>query len=88
MSEQKQYTLIDSNGKSFKSDTPGQLGGHKKQKIYGRLDCSSALTYIRKGQYVKYRVFFADERTAIDAGYRPCGVCMKERYKQWKAENK
>jgi len=30
--------------------------------------------------YVKYRVFFADEETAIAAGYRPCGTCCKGRY--------
>ena len=27
---------------------------------------------------------FADEETAKAAGYRPCGVCMKEEYKKWK----
>ena len=36
---------------------------------------------IEKGQYVQYRVFFKDEETAIAAGYRPCGICMKEKYK-------
>lgn len=29
-------------------------------------------------------MFLADELTAIQAGYRPCAVCMKEHYKQWK----
>jgi hypothetical protein len=29
-------------------------------------------------------VFFADETTAIAAGYRPAGCCMKERYTLWK----
>lgn len=55
-------------------------------KIYGRLDCPSALRYIAKGQYVQYRVFFKDEETAIAAGYRPCGVCMKAEYKRWKEQ--
>ena len=27
-----------------------------------------------------------DEETAIAAGYRPCGICMREAYKQWKAQ--
>ena len=80
-----QYTLIGRDGKPYKSDEPGLLGGHKKLKIYGRLDCPSALRHIAKGNYVKYIVFFADEETAIAAGYRPCGVCMKEEYKKWKA---
>ena len=28
--------------------------------------------------------FFKDEATAIAAGYRPCGCCMREKYKRWK----
>ncbi len=53
----KKYRLIDENGKEYESDETGQYGGHRKLKIYGRLDCPSALRYIAKGQYVKYRVF-------------------------------
>jgi methylphosphotriester-DNA--protein-cysteine methyltransferase len=78
------YKLIGKDGKEYLSETPGKFGGHKKLKIYGRLDCPSALRYIAKGQYVQHRVFFADEETAIAAGYRPCGVCMKKEYKKWK----
>jgi methylphosphotriester-DNA--protein-cysteine methyltransferase len=29
-------------------------------------------------------VFFADEATAVAAGYRPCSVCCRERYLEWK----
>ena len=82
--ENKRYKLIGPHGKQYLSDTPGTFGGHRKLKIYGRLDCPSALRYIAKGQYVKHRVFFADEATAVAAGYRPCGVCMPEAYKHWK----
>lgn len=78
------YKLLDKNGKEYLSEEPGTIGGHRKLKIYGRLDCSSAKRYIAKGQYVQHRVFFKDEETAIAAGYRPCGVCMKEEYKKWK----
>ena len=81
----KVYTLMGADGKLYNSVAPGKLGGHRKLKIYGKLDCPSALRYIAKGQYVEHRVFFADEETAIEAGYRPCGVCMKEAYKQWKS---
>ena len=84
----KKYILINSDGKPYESDEPGLFGGHKKLKIYGRLDCPSALRYIAKGPYVQHRVFFADEETAIAAGYRPCGVCMKEAYKAWKESQK
>ena len=81
------YKLIGPDGKEYLSQDEGTLGGHKKLKIYGRLDCPSALRHIAKGNYVQHRVFFANERTALVAGYRPCGVCMKEHYKLWK-ENK
>lgn len=80
----KQYKLLDSNGNEFLSNTPGTIGGYRKRKIYGKLDCPSALSHIAKGHYVQHRVFFADEATAISAGYRPCGKCMKEAYLKWK----
>jgi len=81
----KTYKLLDEKGKPYISNIPGKFGGNKKLKIYGKLDCPSALRYIAKGQYVKNRVFFADEKTAIKAGYRPCSICMKEAYREWKA---
>jgi methylphosphotriester-DNA--protein-cysteine methyltransferase len=62
----------------------GTIGGHRKTRIYGRLDCPSALRAIANGGYVEHRVFFADEAAAIAAGYRPCARCMPERYKEWK----
>ena len=80
------YHLIGKDGKPYASETPGTLGGHRKLKIYGRLDCPSALRYIAKGQYVAHRVFFADEETAIAAGYRPCAKCMPEAYRRWKEQ--
>ena len=80
------YHLIGRDGKPYDSETPGTLGGHRKLKIYGRLDCPSALRYIAKGQYVAHRVFFADEETAIAAGYHPCGKCMPEAYRRWKEQ--
>jgi methylphosphotriester-DNA--protein-cysteine methyltransferase len=63
----------------------GTIGGHRKTRIYGRLDCPSALRAIANGGYVTHRVFFADEAAAIAAGFRPCARCMPERYKEWKA---
>jgi methylphosphotriester-DNA--protein-cysteine methyltransferase len=40
-----------------------------------------ALRAIANGGYVSHRVFFADEPTAIAAGYRPCGVCHPKEMK-------
>jgi methylated-DNA-[protein]-cysteine S-methyltransferase len=75
-SGQRTWTLIGADGKPYESATPGTLGGHRRSKGYGRLDCRAALRWIAKGHYVKHRVFFADEETAVAAGYRPCAVCM------------
>jgi methylphosphotriester-DNA--protein-cysteine methyltransferase len=33
---------------------------------------------------VKHRVFFLDERQARAAGYRPCAVCLPEKYRAWR----
>jgi methylphosphotriester-DNA--protein-cysteine methyltransferase len=77
--------LIRADGAPFASHVPGTLGGHRKTRIYGRLDCRSALNAIARGGYVKQRVFFPDEATAVSAGFRPCAVCLPERYARWKA---
>ena len=79
------YRLIGPDGREVLSETPGTLGGHRKNKIYGRLDCAGAARWIAKGHYVKQRVFFADEATAIAAGYRPCANCLPAAYATWKA---
>ena len=81
----KRYTLLGADRKPYQSDTKGTFGGNRRGSIYGRLNCSSALRAIRTGGYEPFRVFFADEASAIAAGYRPCGNCMKEEYKAWKA---
>ena len=81
----KKYKLLGPEG-PYKSDVPGTLGGNGNQKIYGRLDCPSAVRAVKAGDtYQKHRVFFADEATAIASGHRPCGNCMKEAYRAWKA---
>lgn len=64
------YTLVGADGQSYESTTLGTRGGHRRTRVYGRLDCAGALRAIAKGGYVKHRVFFADEVTAIAAGYR------------------
>lgn len=81
----RQFTLVGADGAPFASKTPGSVGGHRKSKIYGRLDCRTALRAISRGGYVQHRVFFLDEATAVSAGYRPCAVCMPERYARWKS---
>jgi methylphosphotriester-DNA--protein-cysteine methyltransferase len=79
------YTLIGPDGRPYASPVPGKLGGNRRLRLYGRLDCPSALRAIARGGYVGNRVFFADEATAIAAGYRPCAVCLPTAYADWKA---
>ena len=80
----KRYRLIGRNGLELSSAVPGTLGGHRRTRVYGLLDCPGALRWIARGHYVRQRVFFADEATAIAAGYRPCARCLPERYAAWK----
>ncbi|AMW03786.1 Ada metal-binding domain-containing protein [Gemmatimonas phototrophica] len=85
MTSEKLYRLITADGSSVSSPTKGTVGGHRKNRIYGRLDCKAARRALGTGRsYEQQRVFFADEATAIVAGYRPCAVCMPEQYKVWK----
>jgi methylphosphotriester-DNA--protein-cysteine methyltransferase len=78
------YVLLGADGRPYPSTTPGQFGGYRRARIYGRLDCPSALRAIAAGGYVKHRVFFADEATAKAAGYRPCAVCLPDAYRNGK----
>src|SRR5881628_2455216 len=81
----KRYTLLGSDRRPDQSSTPGIFGGHRPGRLYGRLDCPAALRAIARGGYVRNRVFFADEQTAVVAGYRPCAVCLPDEHAQWKA---
>ncbi|MFI6294462.1 Ada metal-binding domain-containing protein [Nonomuraea sp. NPDC050790] len=78
------YVLTGADGRAYLSPSPGALGGHRRQRVYGRLDCPSALRAIAAGGYVRHRVFFADEPAAVSAGYRPCAVCLPEKYREWR----
>lgn len=83
---QKKYKLLGADGRFYLSDEKGTLGGNIRAKIYGRLDCPSALSSIKRwGEaYTQSRVFFKDEETAVAAGFRPCGTCMRDKYNAWK----
>ena len=80
----KRFRLLEPGGAFEESAKPGTLAGNRRSKIYGRLDCPAALRALPKG-YARHRVFFRDEPAAIAAGYRPCGACLRERYREWKA---
>lgn len=79
------WRLVGADGRLFDSPVPGTLGGHRLTRVYGRLDCPSALRAIARGGYVRHRVFFADQETALAAGYRPCARCLPEAYAWWRS---
>ena len=68
----KSYRLLDADGRAFESATKG---------------CSAAIAaWIKRGLTdARHRVFFADEASAVAAGFRPCGVCMRAAYQRWRA---
>ena len=84
----KMYKLLGADGKIYESEKPGEYGGNGRDKIYGRLDCGMALSSMKRypGEYQKHRVFFADEKTALAAGFRPCGSCLRKKYDEWKVD--
>jgi methylphosphotriester-DNA--protein-cysteine methyltransferase len=59
-----------------------KLGGNKKLKIYGTLNCASG-----KRMKVENRILFKDEEEAIANNFRPCGNCLAAEYKIWKKNN-
>ncbi len=58
INEVKKYKLMGPGGNEYRSEEKGTLGGHRKLKIYGRLDCPSALRHIDKGHEVIYEDCF------------------------------
>lgn len=75
----KLFTLIGPDGQSYASLEKGALGGNCRSKVYGLFDCKAAARGLARGTYRRNRVFFADEPTALAAGYKPCGVYLPAR---------
>jgi methylphosphotriester-DNA--protein-cysteine methyltransferase len=57
-----------------------RFAGNHPLRIYGLLTCASGRRMKRAN-----RVFFASETEARAEGFRPCGHCLKDAYRQWKA---
>ena len=86
----KTYKLLGADGKEHLSETPGSRQTSPPSCFVGELSAisghSSLLARLRRKitstirrfprSYEKSRVFFADERAALAAGYRPCGNCL------------
>ena len=79
------YTLTGPDGRPHESSVPGTLSGYRPGRLYGLLDCPSALRAIARGGYVTNRVFFADADDARATGYRPCARRLPQEYRARKA---
>jgi methylphosphotriester-DNA--protein-cysteine methyltransferase len=84
MPTHRTWTLIGPDNRPYASDRPGAFGGHRRSRIYGRLDCPAALRALARGGYAANRVFFLTAEHARAAGYRPCAVCLPDAYTAWK----
>src|SRR4051794_12865442 len=71
-------TLLGADRRPYRSAVPGTLGGHRRTRVFGRLDCPGALSWLAKGHYARHRVFFADAAAALSAGFRPCSRCRPD----------
>jgi Metal binding domain of Ada len=80
-----QYVLLGPDRAPYPSPSPGRYGGHRRGRRYGRHDRPAAIRAITRGGYLAERVFFADEATAVAAGYRPCATCLPAAYQARKA---
>lgn len=58
------------------------FAGNLNLKIYGFLSCRSGRRMKKEN-----RVFFYTEEDAIFCGFRPCGHCMRSRYREWMIRN-
>lgn len=76
MIEHKEISNANLTGKIRRREVI--LGGNRRLKIYGMLNCHSG-----KRMNKENRVFFTSECEAVDKGFRPCGNCMKPEYKKW-----
>ncbi len=80
----KLYTLVGPDATPYRSQTPGRYGDTGPASSMGGWTARLRCVPSPHGGYVKHRVFFADEATAIAAGYRPCAVCLPAQHAAWK----
>ena len=82
----KTYTLLGADGRAVPERREGPARRQRPhQGLRHAWTAPSRSRCCAAGFEPKHRVFFADEETAIAAGFRPCGACMRARYREWRA---
>lgn len=88
------YRVINARGEEITiSKKPEIAGVYTKQAgkdavgIYGKVyGCPTVESFKRRGILRKQnRIRFENEKAAVANKFRPCGSCMREKFKQWKA---
>jgi methylphosphotriester-DNA--protein-cysteine methyltransferase len=64
------FFKILKGGKIIESEIPGEYGGYRPGKIFGKLDCKAGMRMKKEN-----RVFFHNLEDAVSQGYRPCKNC-------------
>ena len=80
----QRYTLLGADRRPTAARPPARSAGTAAARSTAGSTARAALRAIAAGGYVAHRVFFADEPTAVAAGYRPCAVCLPQAYRTWK----
>lgn len=93
----KVYRALDAHGEWVIVPGKVTIGGNSRDRIYGQETCAAANAALKRFEkahpgasrrdapYARHRVWFVDEAAAIANGYRPCGTCMPDAYRTWRA---
>ena len=84
MSTAKKYKLIGPDCQTYLSATPGTFGGHRRQKIYGRLDCSVAHCEPLLGAAMWRTGSFSRMKRLLLPRDIDRARCLPEHYQRWK----
>lgn len=75
----RHHDLTDAEFRRLYREGAIVLAGNRRLRIFGTLRCTSGQRMLRRN-----RVFFASEQEAWDAGYRPCGHCLRKPHCRWR----
>lgn len=93
------YRVVGEDGVERESTVRAEIVGIRwsgpDKPIYGSLEgCAPAKRALKRCDehpdtpcpIRERRVFLANERAAVAAGFRPCGRCFPADYREWKAD--
>lgn len=79
----KLFRLAAPHGTTLGNITPGEMGGIRRDRIYGHFDCPNAICVLIKGN-AEHPAFLKDEIADIAVGYPPASHWLRPRYQVWR----